>query len=102
MEPIKETLAELLDSWAPGAVANADLSFRTREKAQRAPGLLKDSAVLARATGMLAAHLGVDVDDAESVLRDAALRAGVPVNALAQALVRAVSGGGEAEGPALG
>jgi len=88
-----DALAELLGGWAPGGVANADLSFRTREEAPRAPGLLKDSAVLAQATGMLAAHLGVDVDDAESVLRDAALRAGVPVNALAQALVRAVSGG---------
>ena len=53
--------------------------------------------MLAQATGMLAAHLGVDVDDAESVLRDAALRAGVPVNALAQALVRAVSGGGSGD-----
>ncbi|MBM7510064.1 GAF domain-containing protein [Nocardioides salarius] len=89
-----DALAEVLGGWAPSAVTNADLSFRTREEAQRAPGVLKDAAVLAQATGMLAAHLGVGVDDAEAVLHDAALRAGVPVRVLAQALVRAVSGGG--------
>ena len=100
-----DALAEVLGGWAPSAVSNADLSFRTREEAQRAPGVLKDAAVLAQATGMLAAHLGVGVDDAEAVLHDAALRAGVPVRVLAQALVRAVSGGdpgGEGGPPEVG
>jgi GAF domain-containing protein len=82
-----EALAALLGAWAPGAIANADLSFRTREEARRAPQLLEEQATIARAVGMLAAREGIDPTTAKQRLRDAALRAGVTDHALARLIL---------------
>jgi len=82
-----EALADVFGAWAPGAVANADLSFATRRAAEQAPTQLRDAAVVDTATGMLAAERGLSVEEARAQLNDAAQRAGIPVHRLAQVLV---------------
>lgn len=82
-----EKLAAVLGGWAEGAVTNADLSFMTRELARRAPAILRESTDLAVASSLLAASRGIDVDDAEERLRQAALRAGVALPTLVRSIV---------------
>lgn len=80
-------LAEVFGAWAPGAIANADLGFSTRALAEQAPTLLRDTAKIDTATGILAARCDLSVTDARDELDDAARRAGVPVVLLARVLV---------------
>jgi hypothetical protein len=82
-----EVLADVFGAWAPGAVANADLSFATRRAAQQAPVRLREAALVDTATGMLAAERGVSVAEARTQIHDAAQRAGVPVHRLARVLL---------------
>ena len=82
-----EELAEVFGAWAPGAVANADLSFTTRRLAAQAPELLRDQAVVGTAAGVVAAATNVDVGTAEEYLKEAARRAGVPLVKLARAVL---------------
>lgn len=82
-----EALADVFGAWAPGAVANADLSFATLRAAKQAPNQLREAAVVDTATGMLAAERGVTVEEARAQLNDAAHRAGIPVHRLARVLV---------------
>jgi GAF domain-containing protein len=84
-----EQLAEVFGAWAPGAVANADLSFTTRREAERAPQKLRNQNLVDLATGIVAAKLGVDVETAVARLRDAASRAGVSLLQLARDIVNA-------------
>ena len=83
-----EVLAHVFGAWAPGAIANADLSFATRQAAQRAPTQLREEALVDTAVGMLAAERGVSVQEARTQIHDAAQRAGVPVHSLARVLLR--------------
>ena len=71
-----EELATITGSWAPGAVADADLAFRTRDTARAAPSTLEDQSLVQQAVGVLAARRGIDVDEAAAVIRDVAERAG--------------------------
>ena len=73
-----EQLATILGSWAPGAVTNADLPFRSRQAAERAPALLAREGVIGRAVRALAAHLDLDLTVARRHLSRAARRAGSP------------------------
>lgn len=82
-----EALADVFGAWAPGAVANADLSFATRRVAEQAPTLLRERVAVDTATGILAARRGLSVDEARAQLHDAAQRAGVPVHKLARVLI---------------
>lgn len=82
-----EAVARVFDAWAPGAVTNADLSFSTRAVAEAAPGLLREELDLTVATGLIAGREGVDIDVARQRLRDAALRAGVTEQQLAQTVI---------------
>ena len=82
-----EELAKVFGAWAPGAVANADLSFSTRRVAELAPDVLRDRAQVEVATGILAATRNVDPDTALAHLEDAAQRANVPLVALARAVL---------------
>lgn len=82
-----EVLADVFGAWAPGAMANADLSFATRRAAQQAPLRLREAALVDTATGMLAAERGVPVEEARAQIHDAAQRAGVPVHKLARVLL---------------
>lgn len=84
-----EQLAEVFGAWAPGAVANADLSFMTRREAEGAPQKVRNQIFVDQATGLVAAELGVDVDSALAHLRDAASRARVSLLQLARDIVNA-------------
>lgn len=83
-----EELADLFGAWAPGAIANADLSFATRRAAQQAPTQLREAAVVETAVGILAWHRNVTVEVASAQLHESARRAGVPVLQLARLLVQ--------------
>lgn len=82
-----EELADIFAAWAPGAVANADLSFRTRREAERTPERLRARARVETAVGMIAAIQEVDIDAARDLLHDAAVRAGVEDDELAEVLL---------------
>lgn len=82
-----EQLASVFGAWAPGAVANADLSFSTRLAAEQAPGQLRDRAQVDTAIGILAAVRDIDLETAEEYLRDAGRRSGAPLVTLAQAIL---------------
>lgn len=85
----REELAAVFGAWAGGAVANADLSFATRNEARRAPQRVRDQVTVEVAVGILAAQLGVEVEDAAGRMHDAAERAGISVVQLARDIVRA-------------
>jgi GAF domain-containing protein len=72
-----EELAAIFSAWAPGAVANADLSFHTRDVAARAPEILREAAKVETVVGMIAAAEGVEIARARDILHQAAQRAGV-------------------------
>lgn len=84
-----EQLADLFGAWAAGAVANADLSFTTRNEAQDTPQRVRDLTAIETASGILAARFRIDVDSGRAKLRDAAVRAGVTVADLAHWIVDA-------------
>ena len=84
---LHEQIARIFDAWAPGAVTNADLGFTTRSTAARAPRLLAEDRDVGVAVGILAQAYGLDLDSAESQLRDAAQRAGTNVVRLAQTVI---------------
>ena len=84
----QEELAEVLGTWAPGAVANADLSFSTRQVAEEAPGILRNEAMVDTAAGIVAAGQGLTVEDAYERLRDASRRAGIPLVKIARTIVQ--------------
>jgi GAF domain-containing protein len=81
-----DALAEILGAWAGGAVANADLSFRTRDVARRAPAVLREAAKVEVAVGMLAGLLKISVDESQDRLRRSAVRAGITEPILARTL----------------
>jgi GAF domain-containing protein len=70
-------LATALGASAVGAVANADLAFETRRRAEQAPRQLREQRLVEVATGVLAAREGIDVQAARQRLLDAASRAGI-------------------------
>lgn len=80
-------LASVFSAWAPGAVTNADLSFSTRHVAEQAPAQLREDALVAAATGIVAASREVPVDAAREQLESSAARAGVPVGILARVII---------------
>lgn len=83
-----QSLADVFGAWAPGAVANADLSFSTRAVAEKAPTQLHASTSIDTATGILAAQRDLTVAEARAQLEDSARRAGVPVARLAEVVVQ--------------
>jgi transcriptional regulator with GAF, ATPase, and Fis domain len=83
-----EDLAELLGGWAPGAVRNADLTFATRLRAERAPASLHDEGLISRAVGIVMVRDSVDSSAARSRIEDAARRAGIRPAQLADALIK--------------
>jgi GAF domain-containing protein len=72
-----EELANALDASAKGAVTNADLSFRTRREAERAPAWLADSQDVNIAVSLICERQQVDEETARTRLRGAAERAGI-------------------------
>lgn len=88
-----DVLAGLFGAWAPGAVANADLSFQSRLEAVKSPARLRAQAYVDQAVGLLVSARGLGPDAAEERLQAAAARAGVAVFVLARALVEAFTEG---------
>lgn len=82
-----DQLARICGAWAGGAVGNADLSFRSRIEAQRAPGLLRDNTRMAAAAGVIAYTLQMPLEAARQHLLDAAASSGLPPSATARALL---------------
>lgn len=80
-------LAVIFSAWAPGAVMNADLSFSTRLLAEQAPDKLREDALIDAATGILAAHHEITVEQARERLEHSAARANLPVTKLARTIV---------------
>ena len=89
----RQQLAEALGTKAAEAVSNADLSFSTRLAAAEAPRRLKDTVEIETAMGVVAAVLGVSLDEAERLLYEAAARADVPPALVARILVLVHSAG---------
>jgi len=79
-----EELASLFGAWAPGAVSNADLSFRSRLEAAGAVERLEELAMVDLAVGVLVAAHGIGPDEARARLEGAAARAGVGLAQVAQ------------------
>lgn len=82
-----EELAQVLGAWAGGAVTDADLGFSTRDVAQRAPAILREATRIIVAKALLARVRGLDEDEAERRLKDAAVRAGVPLDAVVDTVI---------------
>ncbi len=82
-----EEIADIFGAWAPGAVTNADLSFRTRTVAEQAPLVLREQVHIQVALGILIEDQHLDLETARARLYDAAHRAGVTVAMLAEQLV---------------
>ena len=74
-----DLLADVLGAWSGGAVTDADLEFASREVAQRAPALLRVETRIIVAAHLIELAGLVDRDDAQQRVRDAAVRAGVPL-----------------------
>lgn len=80
-------LAAAVGGLASGAVLNADLSFSTRQLAQQAPGILRESAVLESAVGVIASSLDIGFREARERLHRAAEAAGISPARLAGAVL---------------
>jgi GAF domain-containing protein len=83
-------VARLFGAQVGELVHNADLPFRTRETARMLPEQLEAQARVNRSLGVLMARNGWDVDTARQHLRDAAARAGVGAEDVAQVILHAV------------
>ncbi|MGO4598930.1 ANTAR domain-containing protein [Terrabacter sp. 2RAF25] len=94
-----EQLAELFGAWAPGAIHNADLAFRTRQQATLSVGNLREARLVDQAVGVLVAEGVSDPNEAETRLREAATRAGIPLAVLARAVVHTHSNAGDGSEP---
>jgi GAF domain-containing protein len=87
----QEVVAAIVGGWAPGAVANADLGFSTRQTAEQAPRILLDDMRIQVAVGIIVASEGIDVETARARLRQAAERAGVSETVLARKVIADVT-----------
>lgn len=88
-----EAIADIFEAWAPGAVANADLSFSTRGTAEQAPRVLREDMLIQVAVGILMGLQDIGFDTALEQLHDAARRAGVTAPALADLVVNRIKRG---------
>jgi len=86
-------LAVALGAGAEGAVADADLGFRTRTAAERTPATLAQLRDVEVAIGLLAAHWEIPIAAAHERLEDAARRAGITPPEAARVLVWLRRGG---------
>jgi GAF domain-containing protein len=85
-------IARLLGSRVEGAVANADLSFATLDRARQLPQQLADHASLEQAVGVLIARRGITAPEARERIEFAARRAGVPLRAAAEVVIELGTG----------
>lgn len=84
-----DKIAEIFDAWAPGAVTNADLAFRTRQVARDSLEHHRANMRIETAIGVLMSARSVDADTARGLLEEAAQRAGVTTDQLAETMLDA-------------
>jgi GAF domain/ANTAR domain len=77
-------LAAVFGTIAAEAITNADLSMRSQELARRAPQVLASHYSIDQAIGLIAGREHIDIEAAETRLREAAARATVPLVDLAR------------------
>lgn len=85
---LHDELAAVFGAWAPGAVANADLSFSTRLEAEQAPRRLRNQSTTDRVAHVVAHAHHVSLETAHRRIREAAARAGITEEQFAEAMVR--------------
>jgi transcriptional regulator with GAF, ATPase, and Fis domain len=83
-----ERLATACGAWAPGAVSNQDLPFRSRLAAARAPQQMRENNAIDVAIGVIAESQRVTVAVAAERLSMAAARAGITEAQAAAAITR--------------
>ena len=81
-------LATLFGAAAEDAVANADLSMASVERAREAPQQVATNVAFDQAVGVLMQRRGIERDEAVRLMHDAADRAGVPPPALARLILQ--------------
>ncbi|WP_162529647.1 GAF domain-containing protein [Nocardioides caldifontis] len=81
-----EQLADAIGTDAALAIANADLSFRTKKQAAEAPGRVRALGDINIALGIIAESQGVTMTTARERLRDAAAQAGISEEQAAQTI----------------
>jgi GAF domain-containing protein len=89
----REALAVIFGAWADGAVANADLTFSTRQQATKALATLEAIARIDNAVGVIIATQGVGAAEAKRRLEAAAALAGVPALSIAEAILTSTVNG---------
>jgi len=82
-----DELADVFGAWAAGAVTNADLTFRTRGEAAKAPARLDAIGDIAKAVGVVAARQGVSTVEARTRLEHAGTLAGIATENVARAVL---------------
>jgi len=82
-----DELAAACGALAVDAVSNADLAFSTRLEAAATPVRLAERDELELAVGLVAARLEVTAEEAERLLRQAALRADLELTQLARVVI---------------
>lgn len=95
----EEAVRRVLGVRAGPGVTNGDVPFRSLADARDALERLADHDVVERAVGFVAASRRVGVVEARTLLRTAALRAGVEVVLLARTIVHGPAGGSTDLGP---
>jgi len=93
----EERLARAIGASAVDAVANSDLTFRTRLTAQKGPQIFEDQYDIDIAIGILAQQRGIDVALARERLRRAARQAGVTEGEAARAVRAGLPDGADEE-----
>lgn len=86
---LHQEIAEIFSAWAPGAVTNADLSFRTRKTAEESLRRWRSRARVEAAIGLLMATRSIGENAARALLEESAQRAGVSSELLAEIMLEA-------------
>jgi hypothetical protein len=82
-----DELARICRAWQPGIVADADLTFATRQDAVDTPDRIADQDQVDLAVGMLASAQALGASEAGSRIREAAARAGVSESQVARIMI---------------
>jgi GAF domain-containing protein len=83
-----EQVASVCGAWAPGAVTNADLAFRSRLEAAKTPQRVRDRRAIHQAVGLLTQAQHISAADAAERLSRAATRAGISEGQAARVVIR--------------
>lgn len=84
---VTPALQRLAGTSASAPITNSDLAFTSRQRAEQAPAILENGAVVNQAVGRLVAAHAIDARAARSRLYDAAAREGVSVPDVARGVV---------------